>query len=113
MRLHQNHCSCRFCALAYAWPYIRLEHQEKTSRIESIGSSPYYSAFQPRRRNVRQLLISSPNHKDPCHNFQVNVDERKQSIVRDGADKVDEIVYHTDYHGVTTHPNPTPKHPTP
>ncbi|KAH7572493.1 hypothetical protein JRO89_XS04G0264200 [Xanthoceras sorbifolium] len=50
-------------------------------------------------------------HQTPSKS--VNVDERKQSIVRDGADKVDEIVYHTDYHGVTTHPNPTPKHPTP
>lgn len=24
-----------------------------------------------------------------------------------------ELVYHVDYHGVTTHPNPTPKHPKP
>ncbi|RXH78541.1 hypothetical protein C1H46_012259 [Malus baccata] len=26
---------------------------------------------------------------------------------------LDELVYHIDYHGVTTHPNPTPRHPTP
>ncbi|CAN6552013.1 unnamed protein product [Malus baccata var. baccata] len=26
---------------------------------------------------------------------------------------LDELVYHIDYRGVTTHPNPTPRHPTP
>ena len=26
---------------------------------------------------------------------------------------LDELVYHTDYHGATTHPTPTPKHPMP
>lgn len=25
----------------------------------------------------------------------------------------EELVYHIDYHGVMTHPTPTPKHPTP
>lgn len=25
----------------------------------------------------------------------------------------DDIVYHIDYHGVTTHPTPNPKHPKP
>lgn len=27
--------------------------------------------------------------------------------------KLDELVYNMDYHGVTTHPTPTPKHPKP
>ena len=25
----------------------------------------------------------------------------------------EELAYHTDYHGVSTHPTPNPKHPTP
>ncbi|KAK4757285.1 hypothetical protein SAY87_007412 [Trapa incisa] len=32
---------------------------------------------------------------------------------RSGIDNLDDLVYHTDYHGVTTHPTPTPKHPKP
>lgn len=28
------------------------------------------------------------------------------------SDTIDEVVYQIDYHGVTTHPSPTPKHPT-
>ncbi|KAK3221210.1 hypothetical protein Dsin_008235 [Dipteronia sinensis] len=90
----------------------------------NIGSSAYSTNFHPRK----QLLISSSNHKGPCHQFQCEMqvnddndddDERKQSRVVGGdaaADKVDndeETVYHIDYHGVTTHPNPTPKHPKP
>ncbi|KAI9191549.1 hypothetical protein LWI28_009879 [Acer negundo] len=80
----------------------------------NIGSSAYSTNFHPRK----QVLISSSNHKGPSHQFQVNDDdddddERKQSRVV-GGDKVDdETVYHIDYHGVTTHPNPTPKHPKP
>lgn len=39
----------------------------------------------------------------------------KQSTVKYAAstDDFDEIVYHIDYHGVTTHPTPTPRHPKP
>ncbi|KAK1399795.1 putative Transmembrane protein [Heracleum sosnowskyi] len=29
------------------------------------------------------------------------------------VDDEQELVYHVDYHGVTTHPDPTPKHPKP
>ncbi|KAK1550093.1 hypothetical protein Q3G72_013513 [Acer saccharum] len=78
----------------------------------NIGSSAYSTNFHPRK----QVLISSSNHKGPCHRFQVNDnDERKQSRGDGAADKVDddETVYQIDYHGVTTHPNPTPKHPKP
>lgn len=49
-------------------------------------------------------------------------EEMKGSNVQDGLmavkgrrreDNLDELVYHIDYHGVTTHPTPTPKHPKP
>ena len=32
---------------------------------------------------------------------------------RRGSNNLEETVYHIDYHGVTTHPTPTPKHPKP
>ncbi|XP_047324034.1 uncharacterized protein LOC124927625 [Impatiens glandulifera] len=28
-------------------------------------------------------------------------------------DEIEDLTYHIDYHGVTTHPTPTPKHPQP
>ncbi|KAK2646175.1 hypothetical protein Ddye_021370 [Dipteronia dyeriana] len=85
----------------------------------NFGSSAYSTNFHPRK----QVPKSSSNHKGPCQQFQCEMqvndkdddDGRKQSRVA-GGDKVgddDVIVYHIDYHGVTTHPNPTPKHPKP
>ena len=32
---------------------------------------------------------------------------------RSSSKNLEEIVYHIDYHGVMTHPTPTPKHPKP
>ena len=32
---------------------------------------------------------------------------------RRGSNNLEETVYHIDYHGVMTHPTPTPKHPKP
>jgi hypothetical protein len=56
--------------------------------------------------------------------YKMQVDEKmKGSTVQEGSmaltrtssrEKLDhELVYHIDYHGVTTHPTPTPKHPKP
>ncbi|KMT03673.1 hypothetical protein BVRB_8g190110 [Beta vulgaris subsp. vulgaris] len=38
---------------------------------------------------------------------------RREELVKSGIngdDAEDELMYHIDYHGVTTHPSPTPKH---
>ncbi|XP_062077474.1 uncharacterized protein LOC133782251 [Humulus lupulus] len=35
------------------------------------------------------------------------------TVKHGNSDNLDELVYHTDYHGATTHPTPTPKHPMP
>lgn len=51
-----------------------------------------------------------------------NVEEMKGSTIQEGSMakespssgyNLDELVYHVDYHGVTTHPTPTPRHPKP
>jgi hypothetical protein len=52
-----------------------------------------------------------------------NDEEMKGSTVQEGSMALkrtsshgynsDELVYHVDYHGVTTHPTPTPRHPKP
>ncbi|GMI83026.1 hypothetical protein HRI_001971900 [Hibiscus trionum] len=55
------------------------------------------------RRSLDQKPLPH-HHKDIYLNAKVALDESDD----------DEIVnYHTDYHGVTTHPTPTPKHPKP
>lgn len=51
-----------------------------------------------------------------------NVEEMKGSTIQEGSMakdspssgyNLDELVYQVDYHGVTTHPTPTPRHPKP
>lgn len=34
-------------------------------------------------------------------------------IKTDEAGDGDELIYHVDYHGISTHPYPSPKHPRP
>ena len=38
---------------------------------------------------------------------------KPELLQNESASNEEELVYHTDYHGVTTHPNPNPKHPKP
>ena len=51
---------------------------------------------------VHKDEFNRPSAKD----ISSNIPEYEASI-----DRMGELVYHIDYHGVTTHPNPTPKHP--
>lgn len=81
---------------------------------KSTGSSAA-STFYSGRRTLIEVPIASPNHKNPFHKTQAIDDKTKQSTVKYAAstNDYDEIVYHIDYHGVTTHPTPTPRHPKP
>ncbi|XVF63484.1 hypothetical protein PTKIN_Ptkin09bG0090300 [Pterospermum kingtungense] len=67
----------------------------------------------------KSLKMSLPHYKNRYHNAKV-VDEAAwessgkslMGLQYSNMDEEDEIVnYHIDYHGVTTHPTPTPKHP--
>jgi hypothetical protein len=40
-------------------------------------------------------------------------EDSRQLAYPSSRDNLDDLVYHVDYHGVTTHPTPTPKHPKP
>ncbi|KAI3416726.1 uncharacterized protein J3R85_015179 [Psidium guajava] len=69
---------------------------------------------------TKDLNIPFVNRKLKSHNVKVLDDERERSNVQQGSselqtlsnkDRTDDLVYHIDYHGVTTHPTPTPKHP--
>ncbi|OMO77613.1 hypothetical protein COLO4_25057 [Corchorus olitorius] len=75
-------------------------------------------------RSVRELKMSLPDHKNRLPEAKGLVDEALQSLEKgsnavidsrrhSNSNNMDELVYHIDYHGVTTHPTPTPKHPKP
>ncbi|KAA0058191.1 uncharacterized protein E5676_scaffold629G002010 [Cucumis melo var. makuwa] len=51
---------------------------------------------------VHEDEFNRPSPKD----MSSNTPEHEASI-----NSLGELIYHIDYHGVTTHPNPTPKHP--
>ncbi|KAE9602453.1 hypothetical protein Lal_00050014 [Lupinus albus] len=69
---------------------------------------------------ARKLSISAPAHEHNYHKTQVpyeemeSIPDKEDSITveyKGNSYSPNDLVYHTDYHGVTTHP--TPKHPKP
>ncbi|KAL4280459.1 hypothetical protein GQ457_03G031470 [Hibiscus cannabinus] len=71
------------------------------------SSSSSSSMLQTGRRSLDQTALPH-HHKDIYPSAKVALEESNEHM------DDDEIVnYHTDYHGVTTHPTPTPKHPKP
>ncbi|GMY35127.1 Solute carrier family 13 member 3 [Fagus crenata] len=83
-------------------------------------------------RPMRKLMsMAVPNDKHKYHQIKAsnlkvplnNDEEMKGSTIQEGSMALkrtsshgynsDELVYHVDYHGVTTHPTPTPRHPKP
>ncbi|KAF8400254.1 hypothetical protein HHK36_013551 [Tetracentron sinense] len=75
-------------------------------------------SISTRRRPMRELSISMFDH--PYEGRKIKV--VKEGIMRSKIQGVseegdhqngDQLLYQVDYHGVTTHPTPTPKHPKP
>lgn len=73
------------------------------------------------RRHMRDLRILHSSQLDADQKIKVlpmktTLDTiQPDSFPKESASVDDEreLVYHVDYHGVTTHPDPTPKHPKP
>ncbi|KAK1388379.1 putative Transmembrane protein [Heracleum sosnowskyi] len=71
------------------------------------------------RRHMRDLRIPQSSQVDADQKFKVPPKEKAMYTIQsdllqnESAINEKELVYHTDYHGVTTHPNPNPKHPKP
>ncbi|KAL8135214.1 hypothetical protein AgCh_010035 [Apium graveolens] len=66
------------------------------------------------RRHVRDLRIPHSSQVDADQKIKVPpIETEMYTIQSESASNEQELVYHTDYHGVTTHPNPNPKHPKP
>ncbi|CAJ2649861.1 uncharacterized protein LOC123906069 [Trifolium pratense] len=90
-----------------------------TLSLYSISQHTSYSYsldFTP----ARKLSMTAPGHDHKYHEIQV-ADEGMESApanadfttleITGNSYSPHDLVYHTDYHGVTTHP--TPKHPKP
>ncbi|KAL9224290.1 hypothetical protein vseg_000342 [Gypsophila vaccaria] len=87
--------------------------------FQPVASSTNHIQGRSPRRALRTYPTREPETTS-VKDFDVG---QQHSIDNGGYDRVepmkvadeavdnDELVYHTDYHGVTTHPAPTPKHP--
>lgn len=74
------------------------------------------------QRSMREQRMSSVTLRDEHENTKVLDEKPEQATIKEDSrqlaypsstDNLDDLVYHVDYHGVTTHPTPTPKHPKP
>ncbi|XP_023515382.1 uncharacterized protein LOC111779554 [Cucurbita pepo subsp. pepo] len=85
--------------------------------VHRLQSPPPYTGRPARKylgssfSNPESEFLKVEVHKDEFNrpsakDISSNIPEYEASI-----DRMGELVYHIDYHGVTTHPNPTPKHP--
>ncbi|XP_024020706.1 uncharacterized protein LOC112091398 [Morus notabilis] len=90
---------------------------------QNISSSLSPPNFLPKARQPpRKLRVSSSALVHEHRKLEVTDEDLKTSISEEistenkhekSGDSIDEVVYHIDYHGVTTHPTPTPRHPRP
>ncbi|KAK9269398.1 hypothetical protein L1049_001171 [Liquidambar formosana] len=103
-----------FCLLTTA---LYILSQTITSSSSSSSSSSSLNYF-PGGRFMEELSTSKIEYRKA----KVLVDNTMRSTMQEGSiavehsssgENLDALVYHTDYHGVTTHPSPTPKHPKP
>ncbi|KAL1819909.1 hypothetical protein ACET3Z_014778 [Daucus carota] len=71
------------------------------------------------RRYMRDVKIPHSSQVDAYPKLKVPTKQKAMYTIKpellqnESASNEEELVYHTDYHGVTTHPNPNPKHPKP
>ncbi|KAL9398559.1 hypothetical protein Peur_007520 [Populus x canadensis] len=74
------------------------------------------------QRSMSEKRMSSVTLRDEHENTKVLDEKNEQATIKEdsrqlaypsSSDNLDDLVYHVDYHGVTTHPTPTPKHPKP
>ncbi|GMP36654.1 hypothetical protein CsSME_00008712 [Camellia sinensis var. sinensis] len=91
----------------------------------SISSSSHVPLmFLPGSLPIRELSASSFNQQHQYRKIQVVREDRNRkekggskatdfSRGEEDSKEEDSEEYHTDYHGVSTHPTPTPKHPKP
>ncbi|CAL8990369.1 unnamed protein product [Prunus brigantina] len=77
-------------------------------------------AFLPGRKPMRKLSMPLTNNKHVYQKLKVIDGKSETSMVEEipvatkyanSNSDLDELIYHIDYHGVTTHP--TPRHPKP
>ncbi|MCL7031897.1 hypothetical protein MKW94_002281 [Papaver nudicaule] len=79
--------------------------------ITALASSSSSSSMllQTGKPSVRKL----GNHQQDKLNIKVMSKHIIKGVPAEADDNGEDLVYHVDYHGVSTHPTPTPKHPRP
>ncbi|KAM5553605.1 hypothetical protein ABKV19_025704 [Rosa sericea] len=87
-----------------------------------MSSSSLSLSILPGRQPMRKLSMSLTNKKHENPKIKVIDGDSETSMVQENPvsnkyasinSNIDDIVYQIDYHGVTTHPTPTPRHSKP
>ncbi|KAI3863005.1 hypothetical protein MKX03_023560 [Papaver bracteatum] len=82
-----------------------------TILASSSSSSTSSVLLHTGKTSVRKL---GNHHQDKLNIKVMNTQsDIIKGIPTEADDNGEELVYHVDYHGVSTHPTPTPKHPRP
>lgn len=85
----------------YFWIFQVLLTMDSTTLNMHFWDS-FICGHEYAKMQVHEDEFNRPSPKD----MSSNTPEHEASI-----NSLGELIYHIDYHGVTTHPNPTPKHP--
>ncbi|GAB4853489.1 hypothetical protein Ancab_017680 [Ancistrocladus abbreviatus] len=112
-------CIIFYCILsAVLYIYFRNAHIHPSvpSLLTSLPSMPAQERIS--RRELRTYFTQD----DETEKTKVFDEEMQRSRYQEGYSEAEretrgqnesELIYHIDYHGVMTHPTPTPKHPKP
>ncbi|KAF5186263.1 hypothetical protein FRX31_024152 [Thalictrum thalictroides] len=84
----------------------------------SSSSSSITSTLLAGKRTMRKMGSEKPEVRQEDNDIKVVKTQWQQAdkgsaVGEDVDEDGDELLYHIDYHGVSTHPYPSPKHPRP
>lgn len=105
---HKKAMRQKLITLLFLLLVISLVCRDATSAA-SFSLGGFYTARRA-GREWRMATYHHHQHKEVAPPGDKSTDQETQNTSNMEAE---DIVYNIDYHGATTHPTPTPKHPTP
>ncbi|KAJ6912122.1 hypothetical protein NC651_014712 [Populus alba x Populus x berolinensis] len=109
---HGMACSALLCI--FIGTSTAFFHPGESAKNISSSSSPSMF-FLTGRRSMREQRSMSEQRMSSVLDEKTEQatikEDSRQLEYPSSSDNIDDLVYHVDYHGVSTHPTPTPKHP--
>ncbi|KAL9254651.1 hypothetical protein AKJ16_DCAP12003 [Drosera capensis] len=102
------------CFVVSALLFLRFHNTLNHTSLHSSPSSRTLRGQMPRRVLLASLVrnIETQKPKDQAEDMHGSKHQEGYGEVEYlTSEHGDEWIYHVDYHGVMTHPNPAPKHP--